>query len=153
MRQGPIKIVLTYIVALLPGVAGLILLALPLYDVWVLVCAGVLVLFSCVLLMLMRYCLKLEADYTKRLQVHDEEAAQREKAACAERRGVQRHHRRHARRAGRFCRRRFYRLRQSRRAGDFGWRHDGRVSIAQPRKALPFRGGKRACRRDENQKK
>ena len=79
MRHSPIKIVLTYIVALLPGIAGLILLALPLYDVWVLVCAGVLALFSCGLLALMRYCFKLEADYTKQLQAHDEEAAQREK--------------------------------------------------------------------------
>ena len=79
MRHSPIKIVLTYIVALLPGIAGLILLVLPLYDVWVLVCAGVLALFSCGLLALMRYCFKLEADYTKQLQAHDEEAAQREK--------------------------------------------------------------------------
>lgn len=79
MRQGPMKIVLTYIVALLPGIAGLILLALPLYDVWVLVCAGVLALFSCMMLALMRYCFKLEADYAKQLKAHDAEAANREK--------------------------------------------------------------------------
>ncbi len=79
MRHSPIKIVLAYIVALLPGIAGLILLVLRLDDIWALVCAGVLALFSCGLLALMRYCFKLEADYTKRLQVHDEEAARREK--------------------------------------------------------------------------